>query len=104
MMKKSELVEAMAKAGGISITAAEKTLSGALSAITKALKKGDKVTLVGFGTFSAVKRATKQGRNPQTGKSITIKARKVAKFKAGGKLATTLADKTNDTGPEAPIK
>lgn len=86
-MNKSELVEQMAKAAGISKAAAEKALTGATTAITKTLKKGGKVTLVGFGTFSVVKRAARQGRNPQTGKPITIKARKVARFKPGSKLA-----------------
>ena len=86
-MNKSELVEAMAKAAGVSKAASEKALNGALAAITKALKKGDKVTLVGFGTFSVAKRAARQGRNPQTGKMIKIAAKKVAKFKAGSKLA-----------------
>jgi DNA-binding protein HU-beta len=86
-MNKSELVEAMAKAAGVSKAASEKALNGALAAITKALKKGDKVTLVGFGTFSVAKRAARQGRNPQTGKMIKIGAKKVAKFKAGSKLA-----------------
>ena len=86
-MNKSELVEAMAKAAGVSKAASEKALNGALAAITKALKKGDKVTLVGFGTFSVAKRAARQGRNPQTGKMIKIGAKKVATFKAGSKLA-----------------
>jgi DNA-binding protein HU-beta len=86
-MNKSELVEAMAKAAGVSKAASEKALNGALAAITKSLKKGDKVTLVGFGTFSVAKRAARQGRNPQTGKMIKIAAKKVAKFKAGSKLA-----------------
>ena len=86
-MNKSELVEQMAKAGGISKAAAEKALAGALDGITKAMKKGDKVTLVGFGTFSVNKRAARQGRNPQTGKTIDIKDRKVARFKPGSKLA-----------------
>ena len=86
-MNKSELVEAMAKAAGVSKAASEKALNGALAAITKALKKGDKVTLVGFGTFSVAKRAARQGRNPQTGNMIKIGAKKVAKFKAGSKLA-----------------
>ncbi len=86
-MNKSELVEKMASAADISKAAAEKALGGALDAVTKALKKGDKVTLVGFGTFSVTKRAARQGRNPQTGKPITIKARKVARFKPGSKLA-----------------
>jgi DNA-binding protein HU-beta len=85
-MNKSDLVESMAKAAGISKAAAEKGLNGMLDAV-KALKKGDKVTLVGFGTFSVAKRAARQGRNPQTGKMIKIAAKKVAKFKAGSKLA-----------------
>jgi DNA-binding protein HU-beta len=86
-MNKSDLVESMAKAAGISKAAAEKGLNGMLDAVTKSLKKGDKVTLVGFGTFSVAKRAARQGRNPQTGKMIKIAAKKVAKFKAGSKLA-----------------
>ena len=89
-MNKAELVEKMAKAGGISKAAAEKSLNGMLDAVSKALKKGDRVTLVGFGTFSVAKRAARQGRNPQTGKPIKIKAKKVAKFKAGSKLAATV--------------
>ncbi len=86
-MNKSELVEQMAIAAGISKAAAEKALGGMIDSVTSTLKKGDKVTLVGFGTFSVAKRAARQGRNPQTGKPITIKARKVARFKAGSKLA-----------------
>ncbi len=86
-MNKSELVESMAKASGMSKAAAEKALNGMLDSISGALKQGDKVTLVGFGTFSVSKRAARQGRNPQTGNPITIKARKVARFKPGSKLA-----------------
>ena len=86
-MNKSELVEGMASASGISKAAAEKALNGMLDSITSALSKGDKVTLVGFGTFSVAKRAARTGRNPQTGKEIKIAARKVARFKAGSKLA-----------------
>jgi DNA-binding protein HU-beta len=86
-MNKSELVENMAKAAGISKAASEKGLNGMIAAVTGALKKGDKVTLVGFGTFSVAKRAARQGRNPQTGKPMKIKAKKVAKFKPGSKLA-----------------
>lgn len=89
-MNKSELVENMAKAGGISKVVAEKTLGGMLAAVTTALKKGEKVTLVGFGTFSVTKRAARQGRNPQTGKAITIKARNVARFKPGSKLSESV--------------
>ena len=86
-MNKSELVEGMASASGISKAAAEKALNGMLDSITGALSKGDKVTLVGFGTFSVAKRAARTGRNPQTGKEIKIAARTVARFKAGSKLA-----------------
>lgn len=89
-MNKSDLVNSMATAAGISKAAAEKSLNGAISAITSALKKGDKVTMVGFGTFSVAKRAARTGRNPQTGKAIKIKAKKVAKFKAGSKLAAAV--------------
>jgi len=86
-MNKSELVDSMANAGGISKAAAEKSLNGLLDAVTDALKNGDKVTLVGFGTFSVTNRAARKGRNPQTGKEITINARNVARFKPGSKLA-----------------
>lgn len=86
-MNKSELVDNMADSAGISKAAAEKALNGMLDSITNALAKGDKVTLVGFGTFSSAQRAARQGRNPQTGKTIKIEARKVARFKPGSKLA-----------------
>jgi DNA-binding protein HU-beta len=89
-MNKSDLVASMATAAGISKAAAEKSLNGALAAITATLKKGDKVTLVGFGTFSVAKRAARTGRNPQTGKAIKIKAKKVTKFKAGSKLTAAV--------------
>ncbi|OGQ95405.1 MAG: DNA-binding protein [Deltaproteobacteria bacterium RIFOXYD12_FULL_57_12] len=89
-MNKSQLVESMASAAAISKAASEKALNGMLAAVTAALKKGDKVTLVGFGTFSVAKRAARQGRNPQTGKMIKIKAKKVAKFKSGSKLANAV--------------
>ena len=86
-MNKTDLIKVMADNAEISQAAAGKALQGAMAAITKALKKGDKVTLVGFGTFSVSKRAARSGRNPQTGKPIKIAARKVARFKAGSKLA-----------------
>ena len=89
-MNKSELVENMAKAGGISKAAAEKTLGGMLAAVTTALKKGDKVTLVGFGTFAVGKRAARTGRNPRTGAAIKIKAAKVPKFRPGKGLKDAL--------------
>lgn len=86
-MNKSELVDSMATAAGLSKAASEKALTALLDTITGALSKGDKVTLVGFGTFSVSKRAARQGRNPQTGAAIKIAARKVARFKPGSKLA-----------------
>ena len=86
-MNKSELVENMSSAAGISKAAAEKSLTALLESITNALADGDKVTLVGFGTFSTSERAARQGRNPQTGAPIQIAARTVARFKPGSKLA-----------------
>jgi len=85
-MTKADLVARMAKDAKISKAAAGKALNGAIDGISKALKKGDSVTLVGFGTFSVSKRKARTGRNPQTGKPIKIAARKVAKFKAGAYL------------------
>lgn len=86
-MNKKELVECIAEAASIGKTDAEKALNGTLKAIADALKKGDKVTLVGFGTFSVSKRDSRQGRNPQTGDAIKIPAKNVARFKAGSKLS-----------------
>lgn len=86
-MNKKELVEAMAGAADISKAAAEKALNGMLMSVTEALAEGDKVTLVGFGTFSTVKRAARQAKNPQTGAVIQIPAKTAAKFKPGSKLA-----------------
>jgi DNA-binding protein HU-beta len=84
------LVESIAGAADISKAAAEKALNGTLAAIADTLKKGDKVTLVGFGTFSVSKRDARQGRNPQTGDAIKIPSKKVAKFKAGSKLSEAI--------------
>ena len=89
-MNKAELIDAIADSADLSKASAARALDSAIDSITKALKKGDRVTLVGFGTFSVAKRAARQGRNPQTGKPIKIKAKKVAKFKAGSKLATAV--------------
>jgi DNA-binding protein HU-beta len=88
-MNKGQLVDVVAKALG-SKSAAEKAINSTLKAITDALKKGDKVTLVGFGTFAVTKRAARIGRNPQTGKEIKIKAKKVPKFTAGKALKDTI--------------
>jgi DNA-binding protein HU-beta len=89
-MNKKELIESIAGAADISKAAAEKALNGTLAAVAESLKKGDKVTLVGFGTFSVSKRDARQGRNPQTGNTIEIPENKVVKFKAGSKLSETV--------------
>ena len=86
-MNKFELVAAIATSADITKADAERALNGTLEAITDALSKGYKVALIGFGTFSTTKRAARDGRNPQTGKTMKIKAKTVAKFKAGAKLA-----------------
>jgi len=82
-MTKQELIEKMAKDADISKAAAEQALNSFMDGIKKTLKKGGKVTMVGFGTFSIGKRAARTGRNPQTGAAIKIKASKSPKFKAG---------------------
>ena len=84
-MNKGELIEAIAK---VTCTKAEaaKALDATLTAITKSLKKGDPVTLIGFGTFKVSKRKARIGRNPQTGRPLKIKAKKVPVFKAGAAL------------------
>jgi DNA-binding protein HU-beta len=82
-MTKAELVEKMAKDADISKAAAGKALDSLIEAIFKTVKKGNKVALVGFGTFSVSKRKARTGRNPQTGATIKIAARKVPKFSAG---------------------
>ncbi|NNM93976.1 MAG: HU family DNA-binding protein [Bacteroidia bacterium] len=86
-MNKSELVDAIAKESKLSKADSEKALNAFINQTTKALKSGGNVALVGFGTFKVSKRAARNGRNPQTGKSIKIAAKKVAKFKAGAALA-----------------
>jgi DNA-binding protein HU-beta len=86
-MNKAELIDAIASEAKISKADAGRAVDGFVNATTKALKKGDRVALVGFGSFSVAKRAARTGRNPQTGKTIQIKAKKVAKFKAGAELA-----------------
>ena len=82
-MNKSELVDFIAAEAEISKAAAGRALDAVTTAVKKTLKKGDTVTLVGFGTFSVGKRAARIGRNPQTGAEIKIKAAKVPKFKPG---------------------
>ena len=86
-MNKSDLIDAMAADAGISKVAAKAALESFTDNVTSALKGGDKVALVGFGTFSVSHRAARSGRNPQTGKTIQIAAKNVAKFKAGAGLS-----------------
>ncbi|MFT5425420.1 MAG: DNA-binding protein HU-beta [Gammaproteobacteria bacterium] len=85
-MNKAELIESIANAADLSKASAGRALDAAIESITKALKKGDTVTLVGFGTFSVRKRAARMGRNPRTGEEIKIKASKVPGFKPGKAL------------------
>ena len=86
-MNKAELIDAMASDANLSKADAKRALESLTSNVTKALKGGNKVALIGFGTFSISARAARTGRNPQTGATIQIKAKKVAKFKAGAALA-----------------
>ncbi len=89
-MNKGELVSKISDDSGISKTQANAALDSFTEAVTKALKSGNKVTLVGFGTFTVSKRNARTGRNPKTGEAIKIKAKKVARFKAGKELAAKL--------------
>ena len=90
IMNKAELISKLADDAGITKTQANDALDSFVEAVTKTLKGGGKVTLVGFGTFSVSKRAARNGRNPQTGAVIKIKAKKVAKFKAGKELSAKM--------------
>ncbi|MCB9799600.1 MAG: HU family DNA-binding protein [Candidatus Omnitrophica bacterium] len=85
-MNKGELVEAVAKSTELSKSKAAEAVNAAFDAIKASLKKGKKVSLIGFGNFSVKQRKARKGRNPQTGQSITIKARKVPAFSAGAEL------------------
>ncbi|GAB5538788.1 MAG: HU family DNA-binding protein [Salibacteraceae bacterium] len=86
-MNKAELIEAMANGAGISKADAKKALDAFVDSTTSTLKKGGRVALVGFGSFSVSNRSARTGRNPQTGKEIKIAAKNVVKFKAGADLA-----------------
>jgi DNA-binding protein HU-beta len=86
-MNKAELIAKISEDTGITKTQANAALDSFVEAVTKTLKGGGKVTMVGFGTFTVSKRKARKGRNPQTGAEISIKARKVARFKAGKELA-----------------
>ncbi|MCR5180720.1 MAG: HU family DNA-binding protein [Bacteroidaceae bacterium] len=85
-MNKTELTNAIAAKAGITKVDAKKALDATIESITEALKAGEKVTLIGFGTFATSERPARQGVNPQTGQTINIAAKKIAKFKAGAEL------------------
>ena len=85
-MNKTDLIDAMAESAGISKAAAKKALESFLENVEKSLKQGDRVSMVGFGSWSVSKRAAREGRNPQTGNTIKIAAKNVVKFKAGADL------------------
>ena len=85
-MNKAELVASVAKSANITKLNAEKVLNGVLANMVRAMKEGDKVSLLGFGTFTVVERVEKKGRNPQTGRDLIIPAHKAVKFKPGRTL------------------
>jgi len=89
-MNKGDLINKVSADAGLSKAQAGKVLDSVLNTVVKSLKKGDKVTLVGFGTFAVAKRAARTGRNPQTGATIKIPAKKVVKFKAGKEFASAV--------------
>lgn len=89
-MNKSDLIDAIAADADVTKVTAKKALDSFLESVTKTLKKGGKVTLVGFGTFSVSERSAREGINPQTKQKMPIAAKKVAKFKAGAELAAAV--------------
>lgn len=89
-MNKAELIEAMSSEAGLSKADSKKALDAFINATTGALKKGDRLSLIGFGSFSISNRSARTGRNPQTGKEIQIAAKNVVKFKAGSELAKSV--------------
>ena len=86
-MNKAQLIDAIAEKAGLTKADSKKALEAFVATVGESLNAGDKVALVGFGTFSVSERSERTGRNPQTGKTITIPAKKVVKFKAGAELA-----------------
>jgi DNA-binding protein HU-beta len=86
-MNKTQLIDAMAAGAGLSKADAKRALEAFVGATTESLKNGDKVALVGFGSFGVAERSARTGRNPKTGATINIPAKKVVKFKAGADLA-----------------
>ena len=89
-MNKAQLIDAISGDAKMTKADAKKALEAFITATTKALKKGDRVALVGFGSFAVSKRSARTGRNPQTGKAISIPAKKVVRFKPGSELSGTI--------------
>jgi len=89
-MNKADLINKIAHDAEITKSQAAAAVSSFIDGVTKSLRKGQRITLVGFGTFYASKRKARMGRNPQTGESIQIKAKKLVRFKAGKELDTTV--------------
>jgi DNA-binding protein HU-beta len=89
-MNKAELIDAIASEAGLSKADAKKALDAFVNTTAGALKKGDRISLIGFGSFSVSKRSARTGRNPQTGKEIKIAAKNVVKFKAGADLSKSV--------------
>ena len=92
-MNKADLIDRIASGAGISKTQAAAAIDTSVESITAALKKGDRVALIGFGTFSVSQRKARNGRNPQTGATLKIAARKVAKFSPGAELKKSVNKK-----------
>lgn len=102
-MNKSDLITKISDDAGLTKIQANDALNAFTDAVTKTLNKGDKVTLVGFGTFSVTNREARNGRNPKTNEPIKIKAKKVAKFKAGKELAAKI-QQSKTTKPKKAVK
>jgi DNA-binding protein HU-beta len=92
-MNKSQLVEAVASDSGLSKADSSRAIESVLATVTKTLKKGDEISITGFGKFSVVKRAARQGVNPRTGERVKIKASKAPKFTAGASLKQAISPK-----------
>jgi nucleoid DNA-binding protein len=92
-MNKSQLVEAVASDSGLTKTDSARAIESLLDTVTRTLKKGDEVSITGFGKFSVVKRAARQGVNPRTGERVKIKASKAPKFSAGASLKQAVSPK-----------
>lgn len=100
-MNKGQLVEAIATKTGLTKAQSESALNTIVDTISQTVKKGDSVTLIGFGTFSMTKRAARKGKNPRTGEAIKIAARKIPKFSAGQSFKNLVNGTVKATAPKA---